>query len=265
MKSQANVKKLSLPLASQLQNVLSIPSKHGMYQALHPTVSLLLGIENPVVGKKEVERWDYMLANSTLSDKSVVDIGANTGFFSFSAVEAGARAVTAIEGNREHADFIFHCVNALNLGEQINVAQRYFDFHGDTEDFFELAICLNVLHHVGDDFGDDRLSIEQAKKYVSKSIRKLAEMCHFTWLQIGFNWKGNPSTPLFESGMKEEVVRFVEESCGDALTVEKVAIFNPCSGVYEDKNIENIQRFDECGEFLNRPLFLLKSNIYSGC
>lgn len=249
--------------AAALNQLLASRSKHSNYQELHPCLRDLLGAQQSPVGKCESARWDYMVSHGDFQEKTIIDIGANTGFFCMAAISAGASSVIAIEGNKEHADFMLHAARLLGWQDRFKVLQEYYDF-GANENFnADVAICLNVLHHLGDDFGSSSLSQEQARHEIVENLRLLAGNARNCWFQLGFNWKGDRHKPLFTNGLKLDLIDFVTSACASAWSIEKVAIYNPATGAYEDANDKLMSRFDDIGEFLNRPLFLLRSLCYA--
>lgn len=194
-----------------------------------------------------------------LKGKTVLDIGANTGYFSIAATEAGASSVTAIEGNAEHAEFIEAASQLLGCENRLTTQHRYFDFDSQASDLFDVTLCLNVLHHLGDDFGEKNLSLEQSLHGITQRLRNLSGQTRHCWFQLGFNWKGDRHRPLFSRGLKRELIDFVDQACAGHWSVESIAIYDPKIRCYEPANTPLYERFDELGEFLNRPLFLLKS------
>lgn len=249
----------SAPLSAQLTALALASSKHSDYQTLHPMIASLIGGCYAPAGKKEAERFDWMSSRLPLSGKSVLDIGANTGYFSFAAISAGASQVRAVEGNAAHAAFMQTASAALTPRPALTVANRYFDFGAGDAPFHDVVFCLNVLHHLGDDFGNPDLNVSQAKAEIARSLQALARQCDVVWLQLGFNWKGRVSEPLFARGSKQEVIDFVTEACDDAFAIESTAIYDPASGTYAAASEALKARFDSIGEFLNRPLFLLRA------
>lgn len=238
--------------------LLSTPSKHNSYQTLHPCLKSALENDIQISGKAERARWEFMLRSTNFKGASVTDIGANTGYFSFGAVEAGARRAIAIEGNKEHAEFLLYCARKLGLQDRLLVSNRYFDFGYEAEEFTDITFCLNVLHHIGDDFGNQKLTITAARKKISAHIRALANTTKRAWIQIGYNWKGDVLHPLFPNGTKREIKDFMRDACGSIWEIKKTAVFNPENSSYEDADERLMARFDSIGEFLNRPLFLVQ-------
>lgn len=247
------------PLSDKLTALALASSKHSDYQTLHPMIAGLLGSAYAPTGKKEAERLAFMNSRLSLQDKDVLDIGANTGYFSFAATQAGARQVTALEGNAVHAIFMQAAVEALTPSPPLRVENRYFDFSGTRAIRHDVVLCLNVLHHLGDDFGDQSLNIAQARQAIVTSLQTLADQCEWLWLQLGFNWKGRVTEPLFAHGSKQDIIDFVTQACGEAFSIDAIAIYDPASGRYADASEALKARFDSAGEFLNRPLFLLHS------
>lgn len=248
--------------AAALNQLLASRSKHSNYQELHPCLRDFLGPQQSPIGKFESARWDYMAAHGDFQDKTIIDIGANTGFFCMAAISAGASSVIAIEGNKEHADFMLHAARLLGWQDRFTILNEYYDFGANRNFNADIAICLNVLHHLGDDFGNSHLSQEQACQEIGESLRLLARNARNCWFQMGFNWKGDRLKPLFPRGLKVDLIDFVTSACANVWSIEKVAIYNPATRAYEDANDKLMDRFDDIGEFLNRPLFFLQNLCY---
>lgn len=244
----------------RFSNLLDVKSKHSQYQELYGDLSQLLGLNSPQ-GKRESLRWDYMHNQVNFCDKDVIDIGANTGYFSFAAIDSGSTHVTAYEGNKIHADFLVEAASLLNISEKLRIENIYFTGSASRKVPYDISFYLNVLHHQGDDYGDANTEMYQAKKAMKTSLRGFAQFTKLCWFQIGYNWKGDINLPLFDNGMKTEVINFVESACKDFWVIEKIAIFDPEALSYQDCKTKLLARFDSCGEFLNRPLFLLRSRL----
>lgn len=242
----------------KLAELVKAKSKHSDYQLLHPVLAPIVGGGYKPSGKYEEERQAYMERHVLLNGKTVLDIGANTGYFSFGALQAGAEKVLSIEGNEEHADFISAAAHCLG-GDNLEVHHGYFDFNNQSEEYYDVILCLNVLHHLGDDFGDQRLLLDDAKKAMVYSLNALSAKCNLLWMQLGFNWKGDREQPLFSHGTKAELIDFIRTGGSRCWDILDIAVFDPDGGGYASISKINMQRFDHLGEFLNRPLFLMES------
>ncbi len=243
-----------------LEPMLAARSKHSTYQALHPLVESLVRPEYLAQGKRESARWEFMSSRLPLQRLRVLDIGANTGYFSLAALEAGAAHVTAIEGNAAHAAFIQACGDWLDWRSKLEVQSRYFEFE-PTGLRYDLSFCLNVLHHLGDDFGETGLSMEMARQGIVRHLQALSYRTRYCWFQLGFNWKGQRNQPLFEQGRKQEVIDLVTTQCADHWKILDIGIYAPQSSQFESPREALLERLDDQGEFLNRPLFLLESKV----
>ena len=129
---------------------------------------------------------------------------------------------------------------------------------------YDLVLLLNVLHHVGDDYGDKELLMGKAKENIIKQLNSLAKIAGTLVFQMGFNWKGNIQQCLFENGTKEEMISFIKEGTKDYWRILKIGIAELKNGTIEycDLSKENICRWDHLGEFLNRPIFIMESLIF---
>ncbi|GGK60392.1 MULTISPECIES: class I SAM-dependent methyltransferase [Flavobacteriaceae] len=235
-------------------------SKHSNYQVI-PAV--LKGIipedEINVTSRFEIERMSFLKNNIDFTGKRVLDIGGNTGFFSFESIEADASHVDYIEGNSAHANFVKEASSYLD--KNIEVYNSYLDFESDLpNNSYDIVLLFNVLHHFGDDYGDKSVSVELAKAKMIDSINYFSGKTDYLVLQLGFCWKGDRNSLLFENGTKKEMIDFVSEAIKDKWKIEVVGVAEEFEEktAYHPLTNENIIRKDALGEFRNRPIFILK-------
>jgi SAM-dependent methyltransferase len=251
-----------MPSTPTLKALYLQRSKHANYQLVHPLVSELLGDTSDLpAGKLEIERQAYFDRALPLLGARVLDIGANTGYFSFGALHSGAQHVTCYEGNQEHAAFVAHCAEQAGLNDRLVMHASYFDFLSPIKETYDLTYCLNVLHHLGDDFGDQTLSVAAAKDQMLKSLRHMAGLTRVLVMQLGFNWKGDVRCPLFDGGEKAALIDFVAQGVGESWVIEEVTVPHALSRVYEPISKDNLPRNNQIGEFMNRPLFKMRSRV----
>ncbi|MFZ2538579.1 MAG: hypothetical protein WAX04_06720, partial [Oscillospiraceae bacterium] len=160
-----------------------------------------------------------------------------------------------------HAQFVQEALIVLHLDKQVDVNNEYLNFRNDLLGEFDACFLLNVLHHIGDDYGDSALSKDQAKKELLMSLEYLSTKTKILVFQMGFNWKGNVNLPLFEHGTKREMIDFIRLGTAANWEVVHIGVASKDNGYvkYQELNNINIQRDNNLGEFLNRPLFILES------
>lgn len=252
-------------IKSQLKRFYLEQSKHAQYQVLPCELEFLAeDIQDKIVSRYERERLEYILKYIDVKNKNILDIGGNTGFFTFELNAAGAKKVVYQDCNKTHAQFVALSANYLKIYDKIEVVGHCYDFNEsgvDATRFFDVILLLNVLHHFGDDFGDQTISMEKAKQEIIKHVNTLAKRCPLLVLQIGFNWKGDRNRCLFATGTKQEVIDFISEGTVGQWRIDKIGIaeMKNESIRYVDLNNKNIERIDALGEFLNRPIFILRS------
>lgn len=246
----------------ELKRLYAEVSKHSNYQILSKRLSLLLSKnEIKVKTRYEEERLKYILENISIKNKKVLDIGGNTGFFTFEFLDYEAKLVHYYEGNKTHADFVRLASSLLGVEKRIEITNSYFSFEDQLiNERYDIVLLLNVLHHVGDDYGDKELSIDVAKQLIIKELKSFIGKTEFMLFQLGFNWKGNRNLGLFKNGTKTEMIDFITQGTKDFCDMVKIGIpAQEGQGVkYSDQHTANIGRNDELGEFLNRPLFIMK-------
>ena len=190
----------------RLRELYRARSKHSDYQRTAPALAPLLGDDClPSVDRLEPERFLFLHRHLPLAGRSVIDIGANCGYFTLEALRAGATSVVAFEGNLEHAAFLGLAGELLAFGPRLTVRATYLDpRHATCNDHADVIFCLNVIHHLGDDFGVDATNVGHARHEMGRYIRSLTHLGSHLVLQLGFNWRGNRHLPLFEHGTKQE-------------------------------------------------------------
>lgn len=228
--------------------------------------------------RHEPSRLAFIKQHVDFADQSVVDIGGNSGYFSFEALDSGAAQVTLIEGNSDHCEFVAAAASRLGLSDRLTALNRYFDFSdGPNSQISELQdgptasehqpefpvdvmLLLNVLHHVGDDFGDQGFQKAEELDFIAAKIRDTAKFARTLVFQLGFNWKGDRDSCLFPNGTKLEMIEFVERTVAGVWNIKAtgIATGNKAAVTYEPASPTNLQRDDTLGEFLNRPLFVLE-------
>lgn len=249
----------------RLKTMYEKTSKHSNYQILSEELRHLFCEDNfEIKSRNEKARLDYILKNINVKDKSILDIGGNTGYFTFELLSNGAKNVEYYEGNNEHASFVELASEVIEKKHQLVVHNKYFDFRKSK--IFDIVLLLNVLHHIGDDFENNDISKEKALKKIIEYMNFMLRNTNILVFQLGFNWKGNVSLPFFENGTKKELIDFVTNGLEKKYKIIKIgiAVKENDTICYNDLNEINIKRDDTLGEFLNRPLFIIKNNEIDG-
>lgn len=236
--------------------------KHIGYHILPERLNALVagtGIENRYTFH-EPARWAWFADQVDFRGKSVLDIGCNIGYFLMSALDAGAARVTGYEGKASCAEFVERAVAELGEASRFEFHPRYFQFDGEPGRF-DVALLLNVLHHLGHDYGDGALAKAAAKERMLEQLNGLSRQVGTLIFQLGFNWKGNRNDCLFEHGTKAEMIDFVTRGTAAHWDVQAIGVAERDAGGvrYRPLAASNIARVDALGEFLNRPIFVLRS------
>ena len=244
---------------TDLRALYDAHSKHSSYQLIHPTLLPLLGDTTGLpAGKLEEQRQRYFERAVPMAGRTVLDIGANTGYFSFAALQSGATRVRSQEGNAAHARFIAAAAAELGVADRLEVVPHYFDFEPQADTRFDVALCLNVVHHLGDDFGDSALTISQARDQMLAAINAMTAWTRTLVLQVGFNWKGDRHRPLFEGGRKASLIEWVRAGTASRWKIDEIVVADPrVDGEFRPVDAGNLPRNDAVGEFMNRPLFVM--------
>lgn len=245
----------------KLEELYANKSRHSHYQILASNIENLVHYDKPEKSKYEKERLDYIKQRVAFENKKILDIGGNTGYFTFESCRDNPKSVDYFEGNKEHAEFVKLASEIIGLSNIINVNSDYFLFEKQ-EKIWDVVFFLNVIHHIGFDFEKNVTSINVRKKMI-EHINCMAEYSKIMIFQMGFNWYGNIEKCLFDNGTKKEMIDYLKEGTKDYWEIKNIGI--PVKKgenfIYEEINLRNSKRIDEYGEFLNRPLFIFKSNL----
>ena len=245
----------------KLEELYASKSRHSQYQILASNIEHLVKYKKPEKSKYEKERLEYVLKNIDLKGKKILDIGGNTGYFTFESCKCNPKSVDYFEGNVEHAEFVKLAAEIVGLSHIVKVNPEYFLFEKKNE-IWDIVFFLNVIHHIGFDFEKDITSMAVREK-ILEHINSMAEYSKIMIFQMGFNWYGNVQKCLFEHGTKREMEQYLQEGTKEFWKIENVGIPVKKNNVfvYENQTEENNIRIDEYGEFLNRPLFIMKSKL----
>lgn len=243
----------------ELEKLYANKSRHSQYQTLASNIESLIPDSKPDEYKYEKERIAYIKKKLNLSEAKVLDIGGNTGYFTFEACNLNSERVDYYEGNIEHAKFVELASQVVSLDNIIDVHSEYFLFE-KREEKWDFAFFLNVVHHLGFDFEQD-VPMDVVKDRMIMHINEMSYYCKRMAFQMGFNWCGNIEKCLFENGTKSEMEEYIKEGTSDFWEIEHIGIPEMKNNVveYYDRSEENNVRIDYLGEFLNRPLFIMKS------
>jgi hypothetical protein len=189
------------PIRDLLQVLYAQDSKHAHYQTLPEPLAHGLGLNFEINEEWRGDRTRYRSILEWIPDEDglrILDVGANTGFFSLSLAHDRPRArITACEPNPTHARIIRLLASS---GGYTNLATTEMPASIARLEAFapqDLVLHLNILHHAGHDF--DCGEADSPEAFAGYGIRYLARLAGRTprlVFQMGYNWGGNKTLPL---------------------------------------------------------------------
>ncbi len=260
-----NEKDASILNADTTERLLQLyqkASKHSNYQVPAKVLLPFIPVEKlNIVSRYERERMDYIAARLTIRDKTILDIGGNTGYFSLECASRGAAKILYCEGNAAHCEFVRAAIQLTQMDKVVQIIPGHIAFQDDIPGPADMALLLNVLHHVGDDYGDSNMGMACAKDSILAALRHMARRVQYLVFQMGYNWKGQRNLPLFENGLKCEQIEFIRTGLAAEWDILHIGIAEEMDGatVYRDMTDVNLRRLDALGEFRNRPIFIMRS------
>lgn len=185
----------------RLKNLYAGGNKHDNYQNLPAFVQDELGF-NVVIDENwrgDTARYDFFLKELNFNpNETVIDVGANTGFFSLSLANKYPQTkFIAFELNNLHVNFIREIATYFKMANM--TAERLsVDFEGVQKIVnCDCILHFNVLHHAGVDFDKGMIKdLDDYFEYAVKYLTVLSEKSNKMVFQMGYNWGGNKLQPI---------------------------------------------------------------------
>lgn len=248
-------------------------SKHSVYQSMPEFVQKELGIAIEInqEWRGDVERYNYITSHFDFNGKSILDIGANSGYFSLNLAKHFGKQVIVYEPNRNHCEIVETIAKHFAVNNII-VFQKGVGIE-DLPDIekSDIVLHLNVLHHAGVDFDtNDVRNIPELKHYIANYLAILKDKTHHLIFQMGYNWGGNKKTPIFDRINGYELIHFFIETCSqNNWEVKKIGLAMKENQKISYKNMQApfdfeminqiISKQTELSEFYKRPIFICRS------
>jgi hypothetical protein len=187
-------------LRMKLHELYSDQSKHSVYQNIPEFVRDALGYTETINERwrGDSTRWEHMRGNLEIGNESILDVGANIGFFTLSLAHKYPGTVcTALECNPNHTEFIRLVASHFSI-KNVRIRSQYLDYAAlESLEWYDAILHYNVLHHAGVDFDKDLvLNKESLFDYLVRYMVKIGEHCNRIVFQMGYNWGGNKMQPV---------------------------------------------------------------------
>lgn len=218
-------------------------------------------------------RTSCILEQVPVAGLRLLELNAGDGSLAFAAAAAGADEVIAHTTDRAEADALWYAAESRGVLGQVEVVPRPWDFAlgaRDRRERYDLAICLDLLHHLGPDPlsrgpagtapPDETGAIgpEAALAQMALALRDLHHVSERLVLQLGFHWQDDPAAPLFRSGQKRELVHWLLESSYLDWRLEGGWTLDEQGERYVPLDAHSGRWQRELGETGNRPLLFLR-------
>jgi hypothetical protein len=204
-------------MTTALENLKSLyldDSKHSHYQNVPEFLRDQIDISEYLTPTWRDDRCRLELISQYYSFnqiKTLSDIGANTGYFSLSLAKLHpGLQINAIEGNKNHVDFI-RLVSEYAGIKNLKITQAFYDTSMNRSAFAaELVLYFNVLHHLGADHQKEWINLANFESEAIKCLRVIAKNCKCMAFQMGFNWGGNKEFPIISLEDDNGKIRYLE-------------------------------------------------------
>jgi SAM-dependent methyltransferase len=277
----------AMNIIENLRSLYAANNKHDNYQNLPDFVQEELGF-NVVIDEQwrgDSARYKFLLESLDFKkNETVVDIGANTGFFTLSfARKFPDTLFVAYEINPNHVEFIQQIVRYFEM-KNVRVNVLSVDYAGVKKILpCDFILNFNVLHHAGVDFDKGRINdMREYFEYCSRYLNLLSEKTGNMVFQMGYNWGGNKQHPIVPvQNDLEKIIYSCKLFLGSGWSVKDIALckkngeleyhklppgllksllISISSGTSIAPEITSYMEsfhFQELSEFYRRPIFIL--------
>jgi hypothetical protein len=258
---------MSLQLSRELIEKYNLESKHSQYQRFPefvgnqpPPNNIFWRDDRPRLAllRREIEFGDL---------KTLLEVGSNIGYFGLS-----------LKHDHPHLKVYFYEIDqtmrdlSRDLAEMVGLTDccffpEAFDCTTKNPPDADLLLCMNVLHHIGRDYGPE-MTPDMVKSQVQEEMTFIRSKCRQLSFQIGMNWGGNKQTPIWPQGSERDYVCEVHEMLGSA-GFRDIRLFSPMRSDDMVQYVEadlvqagelslNTLENGLVGEFYKRPIFLAR-------
>lgn len=258
--------------ARDLLNAYLTSYKHANYQLLPRFVASEFNVELPLdlAWRGDYGRLDFLQSCYDFTGRHVMDIGANAGLFALSIAQASPTAdVIALEKHPDFCAFMELVRNGWQLENLTILPEAYSLPELQALPEVDDLLFFNVIHHAGVEFDQGSCPSKSALvTYWAEFLEKVRASRIF--FQMGYNWGGDKSEPIFEGQSLSRMVDFV---CAGAAQsgwrVSAIIIVTDCEQrTLAEVALSDIARWDDIyrawmaerrlSEFYRRPLFVLE-------
>ncbi len=189
----------------RLVDLIKGTTKHGNYQQLPPTLppEILSQVYHYDSVRLESARFEWLDSHSVFKNKKILEIGANTGYFSIRAASERGASSIAYEPDPKLAEAMRIISCMCNTDNNIEVRSEPFTLtKPELLPQADLIINLNVIHHAGFDFDQETVKkIDDWKLYAIEYLKRLTGIGPLMVFQTGYTWGGG-SDNLCPSGTR---------------------------------------------------------------
>nr|WP_294864304.1 hypothetical protein [uncultured Pseudogulbenkiania sp.] len=258
--------------ARDLLNAYLTNYKHANYQLLPRFVASEFDVELPldIAWRGDYGRLDYLQSHYDFSRRRVMDIGANAGLFALSiARDTPSANVIALEKHPDFCAFMGLVRNGWQLENLTILSQAYSLPELQALPMVDDLLFFNVIHHAGVEFDQASCPFKSTlATYWAEFLGKVQASRIF--FQMGYNWGGDKSEPIFEgqslSGMVDLVCAGAMQSGWRVSAIVIVTDYE--QRMLAEVALSDIAHWDDIyrawmaehrlSEFYRRPLFVLE-------
>lgn len=178
----------------RLADLIKGSTRYGNYQQLPPTLppGILSQLSCYDTIRLEAARFEWIDSHGVFTNKKILEIGSNTGYFSIRAVsERGAKSI-AYEPDPKLAEAMQIISRICNTDNHIEVRSEPFTLIKPRKlPQADLIINLNVIHHAGIDFDQENVkTIDDWEPYAIEYLKRLTGIAPLMVFQTGYTWGG---------------------------------------------------------------------------
>ncbi len=162
------------------------------------------------------ERWEACNLPSDLSGKTVMDFGANTGYYGWLAIAIGAKAVM-VETSSKHCQLMRDVARLYGLGDEVEIQNEYIRPDLIRSGKPDIIFAFSVLPYIG------KYEPEKLKAV----LRAMAETVPVSYIEMG---DGGSELPWCKNGDDQFARLF--QGCGFKKVIPLESLFSTHTSTY---------------------------------
>lgn len=201
---------------NHLKELLASKGRHGQYQKLPPTLpdEVFASFPERWDTRLDEERYNWIISSLNCNNKTILEIGANIGYFASRFASEGNNVVYAYEPD----DILFEALESIirmgQLGKKVIPCHTPVDITTiNSLPNVDIILNLNVIQHAGFDFEKGNISsIDDWREYAVDFLSQLRSKSEYMVFQMGYQLWGHDKPICKEKDIIQYTISLLRDS-----------------------------------------------------